>query len=112
VPQTADVEAAPSWLEDFSAESGLEGVVCKKDARYPRGNERIWLKVKRLITADVVVLGYVGDPAKSRLVVGAYEGEKLWTLGTTSPVGQGGGRRPGPAPASGGARRAAGVVMV
>jgi ATP-dependent DNA ligase len=93
-PCTDDVKLAEEWLDSFVV-AGLDGVVAKKlDAPY-RSGEREMRKVKRIRTADCVVLGFrwakelEGDSVGS-LLLGLYgpDGE-LHQVGFTSGFSRG-----------------------
>jgi ATP-dependent DNA ligase len=73
-PETRDVTVAETWLNDSS--DGLDGVMAKKlDLTY-RSGERAMIKVKRMRTADCVVIGF-RYAAKKRvlgsLLLGLYD---------------------------------------
>jgi bifunctional non-homologous end joining protein LigD len=84
-----------SYVEDKGEEyyevavaKGLEGVVAKKTRSLYRPGERSrdWLKVKRVKTADCVVVGYTrgtGNRSGSfgALLLGLYDGDKLTFVG-------------------------------
>ena len=78
--KTAD--AAEAWLQ-----SG-EGVIAKQvDAIYRPGERKGMVKIKRLRTADCVVVGW--RPGKEEgtvgsLILGLYDGERLRVVGHTS----------------------------
>jgi ATP-dependent DNA ligase len=84
--QTADPEAAAAWLDDDLAMAGIEGVVAKRDEPYPRPNVKRWQKVRRLMTMDVHVEGFAGEPQSPRLVVGLELDGEIRILGTTLPL--------------------------
>jgi ATP-dependent DNA ligase len=74
-PQTDDAEEANRWFDAFGP-LGLDGVVAKRaDLRYVPG-ERVMVKVKKIKTADCVVIGYrlskSGDGIGS-LLLGLYD---------------------------------------
>jgi len=81
-PLAADPAEAAPWLE-----SG-EGVIAKRrDAPYRPGERKGMVKVKRLRTADCVVVGW--RPGKEEgtvgsLILGLYDGEELRVVGHTS----------------------------
>ena len=88
-PRTGDREVAERWLDEFVVE-GLDGVVSKRlDSPY-RSGEREMRKVKRIRTADCVVLGFrwakdQQGEAVGSLLLGLYgpDGE-LHQVGFTS----------------------------
>src|SRR5205823_11199548 len=64
--QTPDPLLAKEWLGEVP---GLEGVVAKQaDGRY-RPGRREWIKVKRIRTADCVVVGVAGEESAPMLVL-------------------------------------------
>ncbi len=64
--QTSDPDLASQWLGEVP---GLEGVVAKRaDGRYKPGR-REWIKVKRIRTADCVVVRVAGDDTAPILVL-------------------------------------------
>jgi ATP-dependent DNA ligase len=81
-PTTRNVAKAQPWLE------GGEGVIAKQlDAPYRPGERKGMVKVKRLRTADCVVVGW--RPGKEEgtvgsLILGLYDGGKLRVVGHTS----------------------------
>ena len=82
-PMTADREAAGQWLTGKS-----EGVVAKQaDAAYLPGERKGMTKIKRLRTADCVVVAFrFGKEPETvgSLILGLYEGEDLRVVGHTS----------------------------
>jgi ATP-dependent DNA ligase len=88
-PGTGDRETAERWLDEFVVQ-GLDGVVAKRlDAVY-RPGEREMRKVKRIRTADCVVLGFrwakdhPGEAVGS-LLLGLYQPDgELQQVGFTS----------------------------
>jgi ATP-dependent DNA ligase len=67
IAQTQVVEEAEEWLERLPS---IEGVVAKRaDGRYMAG-QRDWIKVKRRLTVDCVVIGVAGDVTHPWLVLG------------------------------------------
>jgi ATP-dependent DNA ligase len=81
-PFTADPAEAEPWLK------GGEGVIAKElDAPYRPGERKGMVKVKRLRTADCVVVGW--RPGKEEgtvgsLILGLYDGGELRVVGHTS----------------------------
>ena len=81
-PLTEDPAAALPWLE------GGEGVIAKElDAPYRPGERKGMVKVKRVRTADCVVVGW--RPGKEEgtvgsLILGLYDGGELRVVGHTS----------------------------
>jgi ATP-dependent DNA ligase len=69
-PCTGIVEVAKGWLEHFDVD-GLDGVVAKRLAARYRSGEREMLKVKRLRTADCVVIGWRWAKDKKGVAVGS-----------------------------------------
>ncbi len=79
-PSTRDPEIARSWLDRFAV-AGLDGVVAKRlDSRY-RPGEREMRKIKRLRTADCVVIGWRWAKDQHGTAVGSI------LLGLYSPNG-------------------------
>jgi ATP-dependent DNA ligase len=88
-PCTSDVELARTWLEDTSI-VGLDGVVAKRLDSVYRPGEREMRKVKKLRTADCVLMGWrwakdLRGVAVGSLLLGLYgpDGE-LHQVGFTS----------------------------
>jgi ATP-dependent DNA ligase len=88
-PRTDDVATAERWLDEFVVQ-GLDGVVAKRlDAVY-RPAEREMRKVKRIRTADCVVLGFRWAKdhhaeAVGSLLLGLYQPDgELQQVGFTS----------------------------
>ena len=81
-PLTEATDAAQPWLE------GGEGVIAKElDAPYRPGERKGMVKIKRVRTADCVVVGW--RPGKEEatvgsLILGLYDGEDLRVVGHTS----------------------------
>ncbi|MGH2950509.1 MAG: ATP-dependent DNA ligase, partial [Solirubrobacterales bacterium] len=81
-PLAARAAEATSWLE------GGEGVIAKQlDAPYRPGERKGMVKVKRLRTADCVVVGW--RPGKEEgtvgsLILGLHDGDQLRVVGHTS----------------------------
>ncbi len=88
-PSTHDRELATGWLEHFDV-AGLDGVVAKRASSPYRSGEREMLKVKRLRTADCVVIGWrwakdQKGVAVGSLLLGMYSPQgELWQVGFTS----------------------------
>jgi ATP-dependent DNA ligase len=83
-PMTDDSEAAKTWLSGHS-----EGVIAKQgDARYCPGERTGMVKIKRVRTADVVVMAFrLGkeDGTVGSLILGLYDDDgELRTVGHTS----------------------------
>jgi ATP-dependent DNA ligase len=76
-PLTRDSDLALRWFDEFEG-AGLDGVVAKDAAAPYLENERGWVKVKHLRTADCVVAGFRlhkdGDGVGS-LLLGLYDDE-------------------------------------
>jgi ATP-dependent DNA ligase len=88
-PATGDRDVAAGWLDEFLV-AGLDGVVAKRLDRPYRSGEREMLKVKRIRTADCVVMGWrwakgARGEAVGSLILGMYfpDGE-LHQVGFTS----------------------------
>ena len=81
-PVARKLAKATPWLEEG------EGVIAKQlDAPYRQGERKGMVKVKRLRTADCVVVGW--RPGKEEgtvgsLILGLYDGDKLRVVGHTS----------------------------
>jgi ATP-dependent DNA ligase len=81
-PLVQTSEEAEGWLETG------EGVIAKKlDAPYIPGERKGMVKIKRIRTADAVVVGW--RPGKEKgtvgsLILGLYEGKELRVVGHTS----------------------------
>jgi ATP-dependent DNA ligase len=80
-PNTEDREAAEGWLERFDV-AGLDGVVAKHAGSTYRSGEREMRKVKRLRTADCVVIGWRWAKDQRGVAVGSL------LLGMYSPDGE------------------------
>jgi ATP-dependent DNA ligase len=83
-PMTADSEAAKTWLSGHS-----EGVIAKQgEARYCPGERTGMVKIKRVRTADVVVMAFrLGkeEGTVGSLILGLYDDDgELRTVGHTS----------------------------
>jgi ATP-dependent DNA ligase len=86
VIQVDDAAAAAMWLEDPPL-AGIEGVVAKRDEPYPAATARRWRKVRRLVTMDFPVLGFVGDlQSGARLVLGIHTVHGMRIAGTSLPI--------------------------
>jgi ATP-dependent DNA ligase len=88
-PASQDVDVATRWLDDFVV-AGLDGVVAKRLDRPYRSGEREMAKVKRVRTADCVIIGWRWakdgrGEAVGSLILGMYfpDGE-LRQVGFTS----------------------------
>ncbi|HJP65207.1 MAG TPA: ATP-dependent DNA ligase [Actinomycetota bacterium] len=88
-PATDDRAAAERWLDEFVVQ-GLDGVVAKRLDSVYRSGEREMRKVKRIRTADCVVLGFrwakdQRDVAVGSLLLGLYQPDgELQQVGFTS----------------------------
>jgi ATP-dependent DNA ligase len=82
-PVTADREAAGVWLEGTS-----EGVIAKRaDAGYKPGERTGMVKIKRVRTADTVVMAFrfgKEEGTVGSLILGMYDGDELHVVGHTS----------------------------
>jgi ATP-dependent DNA ligase len=84
-PVTGDVEEARAWFEAY-APAGIEGLVVKGGAQ-PYRADRIWLKVKRRSTVDVVCGAVTGTLAAPReIVAGVLVDGVLRVAGHTTPL--------------------------
>jgi ATP-dependent DNA ligase len=92
-PSTEDRDTALRWLDEFVV-TGLDGVVAKKLDSVYRPGEREMRKVKRIRTADCVVLGFrwakdQEGKAVGSLLLGLYdEHGEPWQVGFTSGFSQ------------------------
>lgn len=81
-PLTTDPAAADPWLQ------GGEGVIAKElDSTYKPGERKGMVKIKRVRTADVVVMGWRPGKEESTvgaLILGVYDGDDLRVVGHTS----------------------------
>lgn len=81
-PLTRDPAEAEPWLQ------GGEGVIAKElGSTYKPGERKGMVKIKRVRTADVVVMGW--RPGKEEntvgaLILGVYDGDRLRVVGHTS----------------------------
>jgi ATP-dependent DNA ligase len=80
-PRTDDPEVAAGWLDHFDV-AGLDGVVAKRLSSSYRSGEREMLKVKRLRTADCVVIGWRWAKDRKGVAVGSL------LLGMYAPDGE------------------------
>jgi ATP-dependent DNA ligase len=82
-PVIADREAAGEWLRGTS-----EGVVAKRaDAPYRPGERTGMVKIKRVRTADAVVVAFrfgKEEGTVGSLILGMYDGDELHVVGHTS----------------------------
>jgi ATP-dependent DNA ligase len=82
-PVTADRDAAGQWLTGVS-----EGVVAKlAECPYMPGERKAMAKIKRVRTADLVVVAFrfgKEEGTLGSLILGAYEGGELHVVGHTS----------------------------
>ena len=86
--QTADRDAAASWLDPSLSMSGIEGVVAKLDEAYPKPDAKRWRKVRRVSTMELNVHGFIPEANGSvRLVLAVNHEESLRIVGTTYPIG-------------------------
>jgi ATP-dependent DNA ligase len=80
-PASDDISVAAGWLESFDV-AGLDGVVAKRLSSKYRSGEREMLKVKRLRTADCVLIGWRWAKDKKGVAVGSL------LLGMYAPDGE------------------------
>ncbi|MFN2543942.1 MAG: ATP-dependent DNA ligase [Actinomycetota bacterium] len=86
-PQTDDPDEAEKWFDTFGS-LGLDGVIAKRTSLKYVPGERVMVKVKKIKTADCVVVGYrlskAGDGIGS-LLLGLYDADGvLHFVGHTS----------------------------
>jgi ATP-dependent DNA ligase len=79
-PVTRDPAVAESWLDSFAV-AGLDGVVAKREDSVYRSSEREMRKIKRIRTADCVVIGWRWAKDQRGAAVGSL------LLGLYSPEG-------------------------
>jgi ATP-dependent DNA ligase len=79
-PVTRDPAVAESWLDSFAV-AGLDGVVAKREDSVYRSGEREMRKIKRIRTADCVVIGWRWAKDQRGKAVGSL------LLGLYSPEG-------------------------
>jgi ATP-dependent DNA ligase len=79
-PVTRDPTVAESWLDSFAV-AGLDGVVAKRQDSVYRSSEREMRKIKRIRTADCVVIGWRWAKDQRGTAVGSL------LLGLYSPEG-------------------------
>jgi ATP-dependent DNA ligase len=88
-PSTGDAALAATWLDEYVV-AGLDGVVAKRLGSPYRSGVREMLKVKRIRTADCVVLGFrwakdLRGVAVGSLLLGLYdEAGRVRQVGFTS----------------------------
>lgn len=88
IEQVDDAATASAWLDDLSM-GGIEGLVAKLDEPYPKATTKRWQKVRRLLTMEVLVIGFVGEPGDPlRLVLARRIGKELRLVGSTQPIGE------------------------
>ena len=90
-PATSDRKVAEGWLDRLEV-AGFDGVIAKrKGLPYLPGSREGVVKVKGEKTADCVVFGVTWSEKGSgiaSIMLGLYEGEKLWPVGTASAAGK------------------------
>ena len=85
-PMTEDQAIAEQWFDDMAA-AGIEGLVVKGGSQPYRGGERLWVKVKRRETIDVVVGAVIGPITRpTELVVGDLVDGELRIVGRSTPL--------------------------
>ncbi len=88
VIQTPDRDVAAKWLDPSLAMSGIEGVVAKQNVAYPKPEAKRWRKVRRVVTTELEVHGFIPeDNGAFRLVLAISTGDDLRIVGTTYPIG-------------------------
>jgi ATP-dependent DNA ligase len=86
--QTADRDAAATWLDPSLSMSGIEGVVAKLDEAYPQPDAKRWRKVRRVRTLELHVHGFIPEfDGSLRLVLAITVDDELRIVGTTYPIG-------------------------
>ena len=87
--QSADRDAAATWLDPSLSMSGIEGLVAKLDEAYPKPDAKRWRKVRRVSTMELNVHGFIPEANGSvRLVLAATADDELRIVGTTYPIGR------------------------
>ena len=85
MPATDDIEVARAWYEALP-DQGVEGVVAKR-ANSPYWAGWIWSKVRHAETVDTAVIGYTGNPARSRaLAVQLPDGRRALSQQLAAPL--------------------------
>ena len=88
VIQTPDRDVAANWLDPALSMSGIEGVVAKQNEAYPKAEAKRWRKVRRVVTTEFEVHGFIPeDNGACRLVLAIGAGDDLRIVGTTYPIG-------------------------
>ena len=88
VIQTPDRDVAANWLDPSLSMSGIEGVVAKQNEAYPEPEAKRWRKVRRVVTTEFEVHGFIPeDNGAFRLVLAIGAGDDLRIVGTTYPIG-------------------------
>jgi len=85
--QTSNVDTAAAWLDDGLSIAGIEGVVAKLNEPYPKPEARRWRKVRRMLTREFAVQGFIPEGQKSmRLVLAVDDDGESRIVGTTYPI--------------------------
>ena len=88
VIQTPDRDVAANWLDPSLSMSGIEGVVAKQNEAYPKPEAKRWRKVRRVVTTEFEVHGFIPeDKGAFRLVLAIGTGDDARIVGTTYPIG-------------------------
>lgn len=86
-PATLDRGLALQWWDDL-AETGVEGLVAKRDQPYKGGERSSWLKIKHYEPQDAVAAAVIGSRSRpSQLVLGVHDfAGRLGFAGRTGPL--------------------------
>src|SRR5207302_4480491 len=88
VIQTPDRDVAANWLDPSLSMSGIEGVVAKQNEAYPKPEAKRWRKVRRVVTTEFEVHGFIPEHNGAyRLVLAIGIGDDARIVGTTYPIG-------------------------
>jgi ATP-dependent DNA ligase len=88
VIQTPDRDVAANWLDPSLSMSGIEGVVAKQNEAYPKPETKRWRKVRRVVTTEFEVHGFIPeDNGAFRLVLAIGTDDDVRIVGTTYPIG-------------------------
>jgi len=88
VIQTPDRDVAANWLDPSLSMSGIEGVVAKQNEAYPEPEAKRWRKVRRVVTTEFEVHGFIPEHNGAyRLVLAIGIGDDARIVGTTYPIG-------------------------
>jgi ATP-dependent DNA ligase len=87
-PSTTDRAAAMAWMPTEASAVGIEGCVAKRaDSPYVAGRSPSWVKVRRMVVADAVIVGVTGSPRHpTEVVLARPDGGQLRRIGLSLPL--------------------------